>query len=408
MWWQNLKLALVSIRSAKLRSFLTMLGIIIGVSAVLMMISIGDGVKKQVSGQISDLGTNILTLTSGKIGGSSNGQRTGGFAGTFGTSTLTQKDLQTVQDTKHVIAVAPIEILSGVVQRNGQTAPTANVVATTSDYTNVRSIDIANGSFFSTQDDEMQSYVVVLGANVKTSLFGEADAVGKFVNIRGENFKVIGLIKQSGDSGGLSAAASNDDLAYIPFSAATKLTGTSQIFRIMSKVDDSTNVASVKQQLERSIKDNHGGQDDFSVLTQEDLLGTISSILDLLTTFVAAIASISLLVGGIGIMNIMLVSVSERTREIGIRKAIGATFGNIMGQFMIEAVVLSFMGGLIGVLLAYGASIPIKHLAGITPVFSFRAISLAFGVSVAIGIIFGVAPAIKAARKRPIQALKAV
>lgn len=410
MIWQNFKLAVVSIRSAKLRSFLTMLGIIIGVAAVLMMVSIGDGVKKQVSGQISDLGTNILTLTSGKIGGTSStgGQRSGGFAGTFGTSTLTDKDLQTVKNTNHVVAVAPLEILSGVVQREGKTAESANVVATTSDFVNVRSMDISQGAFFTSQDDEANSYVAVLGANAASSLFGDSEVVGREVTIRGQSFRVVGVVKKSDDGGGLSSAASSDDMVYIPFSAATKLTGTSQIFRIMSKVDDSTNVASVKQELERTIKENHGGQDDFSVLTQEDLLGTIGSILDLLTSFVAAIASISLLVGGIGIMNIMLVSVTERTREIGIRKAIGATFSNIMGQFMMEAVMLSLLGGLIGVACAYLASFPIKKFASITPVFTFSAIALAFGVSVGIGIIFGVAPALKAARKRPIQALKAL
>lgn len=410
MIWQNFKLAVVSIRSAKLRSFLTMLGIIIGVAAVLMMVSIGDGVKKQVSGQISDLGTNILTLTSGKIGGGGNsgGQRSGGFAGTFGTSTLTDKDLETVKNTDHIAAVAPLELISGVVQQNGQTASSVNVVATTSDYIRVRSIDMVKGSFFTSQDDSDKSYVAVLGANSASSLFGDNEAVGQEVSIRGQNFKVVGVIKKSDEGSALSSAGSSDDMVYIPFSAATKLTGTSQIFRIMAKVDDSTNVSAVKTELERTIKENHGGQDDFSVLTQEDLLGTIGSILDLLTTFVAAIASISLLVGGIGIMNIMLVSVTERTREIGIRKAIGATFGNIMGQFLMEAVMLSLLGGLIGVLSAYLASFPIKRLAGITPVFTFNAVLLAFGVSVAIGIIFGVAPAVKAARKRPIQALKAL
>ncbi len=411
MLWQNFKLALVSIKSAKLRSFLTMLGVIIGVAAVLTMVSIGDGVKKQVSSQISDLGTNVLTVASGQIGGSGGsggGQRSGfGFAGTLGTSTLTAKDLESVKNTEHIIAAAPIEILSGVVVRGGQTAPQANVVATTTEYSEVRNIDITSGHFLSHADDEKANYVVVLGANVKSSLFGESDAMGEKVSIRNQEFEVIGVIKKS-DEEGLSSAGSNDDIVYIPSSAAAKLTGTSQIFRIISRVDESENVAATKEELQRVIKENHGGQADFSVLTQEDLLGTINSILDILTTFVAAIASISLLVGGIGIMNIMLVSVTERTREIGIRKAIGATFGNILSQFLIEAVMLSLLGGLLGLLLSFGGSFVVKQLANITPVFSLKAIALAFGVSVTIGIVFGVAPAIKAARKRPIQALKAL
>lgn len=408
MLWQNFKLALLSIRSAKLRSGLTMLGVIIGVAAVLTMVSIGDGVKKQVSGQIADLGTNILTLASGQIGGGqSGGGRSGfGFAGALGTSTLTDKDLETVKNTEHVAAVAPLGIISGVVEHNGQAAANVNVVATTSEYIKVRSMELTDGSFFDSTDDKEAKKVVVLGANAKTSLFGEGAALGQKVNIRGQAFEVVGVIKKS-DEGGLGSAASTDDFIYIPFSTATNLTGVSQIFRIMSRVDEADNVASVKAELQRTIKENHTGQDDFSVLTQEDLLGTISSILDILTTFVAAIASISLLVGGIGIMNIMLVSVTERTREIGIRKAIGATFGNILSQFLIEAVMLSLLGGAIGLALSFAGGLLIKKLAGITPVFSLKAVLLAFGVSVVIGIIFGVAPAIKAARKRPIQALKA-
>lgn len=173
-------------------------------------------------------------------------------------------------------------------------------------------------------------------------------------------------------------------------------------------MDNSANTASVQSNIQEKVKQNHAGTEDFSVLTQEDLLSTFNSILDILTTFVVAIAAISLIVGGIGIMNIMLVTVTERTREIGIRKAMGATFGNIMGQFMTEAIIISLMGGLLGLALSYVAGFVVQKLAGITPVFSFKALIAALGISLFIGIVFGTAPAIKAARKRPIQALKAL
>lgn len=415
MIWQNIKNALISIKSAKLRSFLTMLGVIIGVFAVIVMVAIGDGVKAQVGGQISSLGANTLTVTSGQIGQNSstarNGQqqRGGGatsLTGGFGASTLTEKDVETIKNTPNVVKVATFGILSAAVSRGPLSSNTAFVVSTDPNYFSIRDIQLESGRLLTEEDNANKAYVAVIGADTKQNIFGDEDAIGKTIVMRGKEFTVVGVTKKV-DSG-LSFGASSDDIVYIPTDTATEITGKQDIFRILVEVNESSNIESVQKDLQESIKQNHSGTEDFSVLTQEDLLSTFNSILDILTTFVVAIAAISLIVGGIGIMNIMLVTVTERTREIGIRKAMGATFGNIMGQFMTEAIIISLMGGLLGLALSYLAGFAVQKLAGITPVFSVKALVAALGISLFIGIVFGTAPAIKAARKRPIQALKSL
>ncbi len=415
MIWQNIKNALISIKSAKLRSFLTMLGVIIGVFAVIVMVAIGDGVKAQVGGQISSLGANTLTVTSGQLGSNGstakNGQQQRGGSGVnlgsgFGSSTLTEKDVETIKNTSNVVEVATFGILSAAVSRGALTSNTAFVVSTDPNYFSIRDIQLESGRLLTEEDNNNKAYVAVIGADTKQNVFGDEDAIGETIVLRGKEFTVIGVTKKV--DAGLSFGASSDDIVYIPTNTATAITGKQEIFRILVEVNESSNIESVQKDLQESIKQNHAGTEDFSVLTQEDLLSTFNSILDILTTFVVAIAAISLLVGGIGIMNIMLVTVTERTREIGIRKAMGATFGNIMGQFMTEAIIISLMGGLLGLGLSYLAGFAVEKLAGITPVFSVKALVAALGISLFIGIVFGTAPAIKAARKRPIQALKAL
>lgn len=416
MIFQNIKMALISIKSAKLRSFLTMLGIIIGVFAVLTMIAIGDGVKSQVSGEVSSLGSNLLTITSGQLTGSSstakNGQQqktSGGslnFASSVGSSTLTEKDVSSIEATKNVTQTAPYNVVSSVITYGNLSTSSPFILGTTPNYTDLRQLKFDSGQFFTRSNNDTAARVAVIGADTKQNLFGETDALGKEITIRGKAFTIVGVIKKSDSGAGFGA--SSDDIVYIPINTANAVTDSKQIFRIAVEVNKAENISSVQQAIKDVLKTNHGGQEDFSVLTQEDLLSTFNTILDLLTTFVVAIASISLLVGGIGIMNIMLVTVSERTREIGIRKAIGATSGNILSQFLIEAIILSVLGGLLGLLLSYLAGLLIKRFAGITPVFSLKALVLALGVSLFVGVVFGVAPAIKAARKRPIQALKAL
>lgn len=412
MIWQNIKNALISIASAKLRSVLTVLGIVIGVFAVIVMIGIGDGVKNQVAGQITSLGSNTLTITSGNIrqtstarDGRQQSSSSVNFGSAAGSSTLTAQDAETVRKLSNISEVATFGIISSVVGYGQLTSNTAFIVATQPNYFSIRNLKLSSGSFFNSDQDKNADLVAVIGDTTKTNLFGQTDPLGKSISIRGKDFKVIGVVSPT-DSG-LNFAGSTDDIIYIPVSAANTLPGKSDINRILVSVNKPENVESVKASIEAAVKSNHLGTEDFSVLTQKELLSTFDSILNILTTFVVAIAAISLLVGGIGIMNIMLVTVTERTREIGIRKALGATFGNIMGQFLTESVIISVLGGLVGMGLAYLAGFIIKRLAGITPIYSLKALMVALGVSFFIGVVFGTAPAVKAARKRPIQALKA-
>jgi putative ABC transport system permease protein len=416
MLWENFKMALVSLRNAKLRSFLTMLGIIIGVAAVVSILAIGAGVKKAIQDQITGVvNANAIAVASGKVGlkgGNSSG------ASAFGASTLTQKDMDAIAKLPHVTAVAPISLISGVAMHDDATADGALLLATTPDFAKTQSLKFTDGRFLNAGDNNKD--VVVLGGQAKESLFGKGSdhrAVGKTIAIRGTQFKVVGALTPT-DSGAssLTGGSSFDNAIYLPFSTAKAVSGgTAQIVRILAQIDTSNHVNEAADKMRDALRGSHGitpdskekdKHDDFTVLTQKDILSTVDAILGLLTTFIVAIASISLLVGGIGIMNIMLVSVTERTREIGLRKAVGASSATVLSQFLIEAIVLSVIGGALGILAAMGQATVAGRLAKITPVFTPEAILLAVGVSAGVGIVFGMAPAVKAARKRPIQALK--
>jgi putative ABC transport system permease protein len=411
MVFENIKMALISLSNAKLRSFLTMLGIIIGVSAVVSILAIGDGVKAGVESQITSvINSNAIAIASGSAPTSSKGKG-GGFsaaASSAGASTLTEADVTALQHVAHVTAVAPISLVSGVIANGSTTSDSALLLATTPAFSVTQSLSLAGGRFLTTSDSGKQ--VVVLGGQAKTDLFGNASAVGKTITIRNLPFKVIGTLNTSANAASsLSGSSSFDDAVYMPFATAQVFNSgaTPEVARILVQVDSEKNVNSTAGAIKGALLKTHGGQQDFTVETQADILSTVNSILSLLTSFIVAIASISLLVGGIGIMNIMLVSVTERTREIGLRKAIGASSLTVMSQFLIEAIVLSLIGGIVGILLAVVGARGIGHLAKITPVFTSASLILAVSVSAGVGIIFGIAPAIKAARKRPIQALKA-
>ncbi|HUC86792.1 MAG TPA: ABC transporter permease [Candidatus Saccharimonadales bacterium] len=420
MIFENISMALRSIAGNKLRTFLTMLGIIIGVGAVVAINSLGQGLKQVVTQEVSNLGADVLVITSGKTGisSSSSGSKAGGggggggggFASSLGTSTLTEQDITTVQNDSHVSVVAPLSLISGIVERGTTQDPSALIMATSPDFLKADpSEKLGSGRFLTAADND--SYVAVIGSDTSNTLFGSGtNAIGKTVTLRGHSFTVVGVLASSQASQGGSsfgATSSLDDIALIPTNTAKTLTGsTLQIYRILAQAKSKDDVQPAVNDLTNEIKANHGGQDDFSVLTQQDILNTFNTIFDALTGAISAIAGISLLVGGIGIMNIMLVSVTERTREIGLRKALGATSGMVLSQFLIEAVVLTVIGGMLGVAFAYGLGHAVGHFAKLTPVFTVGTIATATIISAVIGIVFGIAPAIKASRMKPIDALR--
>lgn len=404
MIFKNLGMALTSLRYAKMRSFLTMLGIIIGVSSVVTVLAIGGGVKKEVSNQVSGFGANLIQINPGKsVTTDEEGNSTGfNFAASLGASTLTEADVARVKQIPGVTAAAPIMIISGVPTAGNQKADNAIVMATQPESLTILNRTVGTGRFLQAGDTN----VIAIGDAMAKQLFPNTTAVGKSVVIRGTTFTVVGVMAPEKDTG-LSFGPSFGDAIYMPFETGKAINGgVANIMEIDVTAATPEAVGGVVSAIRQDLKTLHGGQEDFTVLTAEDQLKIFDSILNILTSFVAAIAAISLFVGGIGIMNIMLVSVTERTREIGVRKAIGASNRQILGQFLIEAVVLSLLGGLLGVVASYGLSLIIKATADITPVFSIDAFVVAVSVSTLVGVVFGMAPAIKAARKNPIEALR--
>lgn len=392
----NIRMAFASLGHAKLRSFLTTAGMIIGIGAVIFVLSVGEGVKNEISKQVTQLGTNIVNISPGQQFGE------GGvdFAA-FTSSTLSKKDLETVRDIDNVEAAIAIQLVTGQAMLGDKQTQAAFIAGTNSSYTDVVDQGVTSGRFF----DESQNEAVI-GTKVAEDLFGESDPVGQQVTIRKQAFEIVGVLEHFDSAINLQFSDFNN-VVYIPLDTAISLNnGVVNFIEIDAKIANAESVNQAVETIKAEIRANHGGEEDFTVIKQEDALDVFDSIFNLVTQFIAAIASISLLVGGVGIMNIMLVSVTERTHEIGVRKAVGATNRHILSQFLIEAVVLSLIGGLLGVLFAYTLGLVVQATINITPVITLGAVGLATSVSIVVGVIFGITPAIKAARKNPINALR--
>lgn len=402
----NVKMALQSVRSTKWRSLLTMLGVIIGIVSVVMTVGIGEGVKQEVAHQINQFGDDLITVRPGDVmrHGSGTVANTDLLFGLNSINGLNEKDLQAIEGSKHVRLAAPMSVVPGEVKKDNRTLQNSLVLATDSDLPQALNRSIPYGDFFSPRDE--QGNFAVIGRHVAQDLFDDSVPLGQSFTFRGETFVVRGMFAEF-KSTPLSPVSNFNDAIFIPYKAAERLTGnTAQMYSILAKPDKPEYTDNAVTAINQGLLRVHGGQKDFSVLNQKQNLAASSDVLDLMTTMIAAIAAISLLVGGVGIMNIMLASVTERMHEIGIRKAIGATNRQILNQFVLEAAVLSLFGGVVGILLSLLGVYGLRIYTHLKPVISWQAIVIATLVSLVIGLVFGALPAIRAARKDPIEALR--
>jgi len=407
---ESLRIAFHGLMANKMRSALTMLGILIGVGAVILVVAVGNGSSQAVQKQIESLGTNTLIVRRG-FGGFGGG----GFGGRSRLGTQSQlvalnlADVKALQDTQNapdVKLVAPVINATATGSYQGATYSPASFIGTTPAYEEIRNYSVASGAFFTNQDVKNHTRVVVLGQTVVTNLFGSVNPVGAQVKFGNATFQVVGVLTPKGTNG----VQDQDDVVMAPYTTVQDtLSGPSNTIDSIAVEANSRGVmdnasAEITATLDADHRLTATSASSFSVLNQGSLLQTSSSTNSVFTTLLAAIAAISLLVGGIGVMNIMLVTVTERTREIGIRKALGAQRGNILGQFLIEAVLLTMVGGILGV--AAGLALSRFRIVGIVPVVAPYSVFLAFGVAVVVGLFFGIYPANRAASLRPIEALR--
>lgn len=400
MFGESIRIALAGLRANKLRAMLTMLGIIIGVGAVIAMVSIGMGVRDKVESSIAGLGSNLLIITPGTA--SAGGSRQAAGSGI----TLNAKDAMAIQEVAGVNLVAP------AVSRQyqavfGNQNWTTSVQGTTPDILGVRSYNVQEGAFFTNQDLETRARVAVLGKTVADNLFAGINPVGQTIRINKAPFRVVGVLEGKGESMG----GNQDDMIIVPLTTAQeRLLGISYVQTINVQATGTDAINQAQEDITTLLRMRHKlpltTPDDFKVQNMVAVMATADATTGMITLLLGVVAALSLLVGGIGIMNIMLVSVTERTREIGIRKALGAGYYNILLQFLIEAVVISVAGGLLGIVLGILSSYGISTLAGWKTIISSLAIVIAFGFSVIIGLFFGIYPARKAALLDPIDALR--
>lgn len=389
-----LNLALSSILRNRLRSALTILGIVIGVMSIIVLVGLVSGLRSFITDQISQLGPNVMFVIPGKIGG---GRGPGGIQA----NRLTLQDANTLASRLETEA----EVSAGIqkvtkTKYKNKTVNDTTVVGVQANYTKIiKAIKIHEGRYFTNSEVDSGKRVTVIGPTVAEKLYGSSNPLGKELVIGNLKYTVVGLIQKRGSNLGLDL----DNFAIIPLITAQKQFGEDKVHNIVIAANNSSEVGTVQSKVKK-ILSQRLSEDDFTVQTQEQTLSTISTISSVLTTALGGIAAISLLVGGIGVMNIMLVSVTERTREIGLRKALGAKPSQIRNQFLVEALTLSGIGGIIGIIIGIIISLVINQF--IKTVVPFWAVGLSFGFSMLVGIIFGVAPAIRAAKLDPIQALR--
>ena len=400
MYKESFLMAWASLIANKMRSILTMLGIIIGVAAVIALVSIGNGVKQDIQNSISSLGSNLLMVMPGA-------PRTPGVRPSQGSmKSLKVSDYQAISKLDGVKAASPYTANSYVTIYQSKNW-TTTVSGVSSNFQDVNNWTMAEGRFISSKNVENRERVAVVGQTVVKNLFAGDDPVGKEIRVKNIPFRVIGVLNSKGNG---TMGNDQDDVIFIPYTTAMeRVEGVDYLRMVYVVASDDNGIDRLQSDIENLLRVRHSikdtNLDDFNIQNMKSIMETMEQTTGTLTLFLGAVAAISLVVGGIGIMNIMLVSVTERTREIGIRKALGATYFVIVTQFLIEAVVISLMGGLIGIALGIGASKLIGLASGMSTVISVPTIVLSFAFSMAIGLVFGIYPARKAAKLNPIDAL---
>ncbi len=393
-----LRISKDSVFSNKVRAFLTVLGVVIGVTAVILLVSIGEGTRRYIKNEFTGLGSNILVVVPGKTS-----KEGGSHMGTSAVRKLVYDDATLIKKRSRYIQYAIPVIVGTSLVKYGARSRYTYIVGVTEDYFAARNMAIDSGRFISASEVDTKRHVCVLGRTVKKELIGDANPLGARLTIGESKYRVTGLMESKGVTLGFDI----DDIVFIPTTSAVDLFDTDSLFNITIKVRSEHEIQAAKKDITKILIRRHAGEEDFTILSQDEMLAVMDKILTIMTSVLAGIAAISLLVGGIGIMNIMLVSVKERTREIGLRKAVGAKSNDILFQFLMESVALSLVGGVIGVILGTAFTWLIPVFVTFLPAkLSLWSIFLAFFFSAGVGIFFGVYPARKAAGLDPIVALR--
>lgn len=396
---ETIRISLSALLANRSRTALTMLGLIIGVAAVILLVSIGNGVRTFVMSEFESLGSNLIIIQPGKS------DRRSHFGSPMGLSNnrMTLEDIRAIERRAFNINAVTGVVIGNASISHLDSAHNAMVFGANEQFLKIINLEIQYGGYFGREEDDFGRRVAVLGRKVADSLFGDEYAVGRVIGVNEHRYRVIGVLAKTGHKVGLDV----DNLILVPTRSALRLFNTDRLFGIRAAARTRTSVDDAVEEISEILKERNNGEDDFTIITQGALMASIENILSMLTYVLGGIAAISMLVGGIGIMNIMFVTVTERIAEIGLRRAVGATRRNIVGQFLSEAVILSLLGGCIGVGLASGVGIGVSAFFtrfDLTP--PWWIIAPAFGISLLIGVIFGVLPAIRAARIEPLEALR--
>lgn len=392
----NIRAALLCLREQKQRAFLSALGIMVGSVAIVLLVSIAKGVKADVTSEVEDIGVNVLIVVPARIEDGMFNPNMGGQ------SFLKEQDAERIKSVPGVLRTAPWTFAGGGVRSEEQeTYPI--LVATTHDWFRMHKVDLEEGRTFGPGEEKAD--VCVMGGVAKKELFGEASAIGKKVEINKGQYTIIGVTRDKKSEQSLMSMASMENLVYLPYHGLKSKLPDMQTDRIMVQASPSTEPKALVKSVDRVLGERLDRQ-QYSVLTQEDLLGLVFKLMNILTWLLTGLTSIALFVGGVGIMAIMLMSVNERTKEIGIRKAVGARRGDIFSQFLVESTVLGLMGGLAGLALSFAVCIWLRAYTPIKPLVTADVVALSFGISMGVGAVFGVIPAMNAAKKDPVVALR--